>query len=52
MIKALDSASKQASKQAILIIAHEVNSVFITLLQMMDHPKNDIFIHMGAKNKT
>ena len=43
--------NRQASKQAILIIAHEVNSVFTTLLQMLDHPKIDIFIHMDAKTK-
>ena len=53
VIKAVDStASKQASKQAIFIISHEVNSVFTSLLQMLDHPKIDIFIHMDAKNKS
>ena len=33
-----------------LILAHEVNLCFTTLIQMLDHPKNDIFIHMNAKN--
>lgn len=35
-----------------LILAHKVNSCFTTLIQMLDHPKNDIFIHMDAKNKS
>lgn len=47
-----ESTSKQASKQAILIIAHEVNSAFTSLIQMLDHKKIDIFIHMDAKNKS
>ncbi|MBQ6971380.1 MAG: hypothetical protein IJP86_03380 [Synergistaceae bacterium] len=43
------SASKQASKQACLILAYKPDLVFRTLIQMLDHPKNDIFIHMDAK---
>ncbi len=42
----------QANKQAYLIIAHKDDIVFRTLIQMLDHPKNDIFIHMDAKNKS
>ncbi|MBQ3403346.1 MAG: hypothetical protein IJG65_08280 [Synergistaceae bacterium] len=42
---------QQASKQAYLIIAHKADTVFSTLIQMLDHPKNDIFIHMDAKTK-
>ena len=52
MSGAVDSTSKQASKQAYLIIAHKADTVFRTLIQMLDHPKNDIFIHMDAKTKS
>ena len=37
-------------KQAYLIIAHKDDLVFNTLLKMLDHSKNDIFIHMDIKN--
>lgn len=38
-------------KQAYLIVAHKDDLVFQTLLEMLDDPRNDIFIHMDAKNK-
>ena len=41
-----------SSKQAYLVIAHKADFVFRTLIQMLDHPKNDIFIHMDAKTKS
>ena len=49
MIEAVDLT---ASKQAYLIMAHRADTVFRTLIQMLDHPKNDIFIHMDAKTKS
>ena len=39
-----------AGRQAFLVLAHEVNSVFTALIQMLDHPETDIFIHMDEKN--
>ena len=42
--------SPQAGRQAFLVLAHEVNSVFTALIQMLDHPETDIFIHMDEKN--
>ncbi|MBQ7578489.1 MAG: hypothetical protein IJT21_09510 [Synergistaceae bacterium] len=46
--------STQASKQAYIITAYKNNTelVFNTLIQMLDHPKNDIYIQMDAKNKS
>ena len=41
----------QTSRQAFLIMAHEENLTFTTLIQMLDHPDADIFIHMDAKNE-
>ena len=38
-------------KQAYLIMAHKDDFVFRTLLRMLDDSRNDIFIHMDAKNK-
>lgn len=38
-------------KQAYLIVAHKCDKSFLTLLRMLDHPRNDIFIHMDKKNK-
>ena len=39
-------------KHAYLIIAHKCDFTFLTLLSMLDHPYNDIFIHMDKKNKS
>lgn len=52
MALGIDSSSKQASKQAYLILPYRLNLSFKTLIQMLDHPKNDIFIHMDAKTKS
>ena len=38
-------------KQAYLIIAHKDDLTFRTLISMLDHENNDIFIHMDKKNK-
>lgn len=40
------------NKQAYLIIAHKEDLVFRTLLQLLDDPRNDIFIHMDKKNSS
>lgn len=37
-------------KHAYLIIAHQCDDTFRTLLKMLDDPRNDIFIHMDKKN--
>lgn len=37
-------------KHAYLIEAHKDDHVFYSLLKMLDHELNDIFIHMDAKN--
>ena len=37
-------------KHAFLIIAHKVDLTLITLLKMLDHKRNDIFLHMDKKN--
>ena len=37
-------------KHAYLIEAHKDDYVFYSLLKMLDHELNDIFIHMDAKN--
>lgn len=39
-------------KQAYLIIAHQNDITFRTLVSMLDDENNDIFIHMDKKNKT
>ncbi len=41
-----------SSKQAYFILTYRSNLSFKTLIQMLDHPKNDIFIHMDAKTKS
>lgn len=33
-----------------MILAHKSDLTFYTLLQMLDHPRNDLFIHMDIKN--
>lgn len=38
-------------KHAFLIVAHEEDLTFRTLIQMLDYEYNDIFIHMDKKNK-
>ena len=38
-------------KQAYLIIAHKDDFVFRSLIKLLDYPKNDIFVHMDAKNR-
>lgn len=37
-------------KHAFLIIAHKQDYTLETLLELLDHNDNDIFIHMDAKN--
>lgn len=37
-------------KHAYLIIAHKVDKTLTALLQMLDDPRNDIYLHMDAKN--
>ena len=37
-------------KHAYLIIAHEDDATFRALLQLLDDVRNDIFVHMDAKN--
>lgn len=37
-------------KHAFLVIAHKDDLVFRALISMIDDPRNDIFIHMDAKN--
>ena len=37
-------------KHAYLIEAHKDDHVFYSLLKMLDHELNDIFIHMDVKN--
>ncbi len=36
-------------KHAYLVIAHKYDEMFFTLLKMLDHPLNDIFLHMDIK---
>ena len=36
-------------KHAYIILAHKDDYTFYSLLKMLDHEKNDIFIHMDAK---
>ena len=38
-------------RQAYLIIAHRYDETFKTLLRMLDHDENDIYVHMDLKNK-
>ncbi len=38
-------------KHAYMITAHKCDLTFFTLLTMLDHPNNDIFIHMDVHNK-
>lgn len=38
------------SKHAFLIMAHKHDLVLKTLIQMIDDPRNDIYIHMDVKN--
>ncbi len=38
-------------KQAYMLMAHQCNEMFWTLLRMLDAPWNDIFIHMDSKNE-
>lgn len=39
-----------ANKHAYLIIAHKSDETFYTLLQLLDDPMNDIYVHMDIKN--
>lgn len=38
-------------KHAYLVLAHKCNRTFNTLLHLLDHEQNDIFVHMDQKNK-
>ena len=40
---------KNQGRHAYLILAHKNDLVFQTLIQMLDNPYNDIFIHMDKK---
>ncbi|MDO4747173.1 MAG: beta-1,6-N-acetylglucosaminyltransferase [Candidatus Saccharibacteria bacterium] len=40
---------KNQSRHAYLILSHKNDLVFQTLIQMLDNPYNDIFIHMDKK---
>ncbi|MDY6291083.1 MAG: beta-1,6-N-acetylglucosaminyltransferase [Succiniclasticum sp.] len=40
-----------AKKHAYLVMAHKCDYTLQTLIEMLDYPLNDIFIHMDAKNK-
>ena len=40
-----------AKKHAYLIMAHKCDYTLRTLIEMLDYPLNDIFIHMDLKNK-
>lgn len=40
------------NRHAFLVMAHRDDDTFYTLARMLDHPRNDIFIHMDSKNKT
>lgn len=40
-----------SEKQAYMLMAHQCNEMFWTLLRMLDAPWNDIFIHMDSKNE-
>lgn len=40
-----------AKKHAYLIMAHKCDYTLQTLIEVLDYPLNDIFIHMDAKNK-
>lgn len=39
-------------KHAYLIIAHTVDKTLNTLLELIDDPRNDVFLHMDKKNKS
>lgn len=39
-------------KQAYMVMAHQDDLTFRTLISMLDNENNDIFIHMDKKNKT
>lgn len=39
-------------KHAYLIIAHVVDKTLNTLIELIDDPRNDIFLHMDRKNKS
>ena len=39
-------------KHAYLIIAHAVDKTLNTLLELIDDPRNDVFLHMDKKNKS
>ena len=43
--------TKIHQKHAYLILAHQDDLTFRTLIDMLDHPDNDIFIHMDKKLK-
>lgn len=47
----LDVNKDNGNRHAFLILAHQDNLTFRTLISMLDHPNNDIFIHMDSKNK-
>ena len=38
-------------KHAYLVLAHKCDRTFNTLLHLLDHEQNDIFVHMDQKNK-
>ena len=46
------SKTSNSSQHAFLIFAHRDDAVFRALIRALDHPRNDIFIHMDSKNKS
>ena len=42
--------SGPANKHAFLVMAHKDDATFRTLLRLLDDARNDIFVHMDAKN--
>lgn len=52
MSKPSKPAPKIPAKHAYLILAHKNDLTFKTLIKMLDHPDNDIYIHMDLKNST
>lgn len=47
---AKDGVVSAEGKHAFLIMAHRDDETLYTLLRTLDDPRNDIFIHMDAKN--
>ncbi|MDR2930470.1 MAG: beta-1,6-N-acetylglucosaminyltransferase [Propionibacteriaceae bacterium] len=46
-----DGRASAMDRQAFLILAHKDDEVFWTLIDMLDYPGNDLFVHMDVKNR-